>query len=226
MKSNYPAPSKNALTGEYCILRPFDHAKHSAALYKAFQQDADGVDWMYLPYGPFDTFEAFTEWVESTCLDNDPLFYTVFVQRDDVSAGVPPQGSYEAVGMLSLMNIEPSHGRIEIGHVHYAPALQRTPAATEAFFLLMCHVFDELGYRRLEWKCDNANERSKRCAQRLGYKPEGVFRQHIVYKGRNRDTAWFSIIDKEWAELKLRFERWLRAENFDGAGVQVERLGA
>jgi RimJ/RimL family protein N-acetyltransferase len=130
------------------------------------------------------------------------------------------------VGVASYLRIEPAMGSIEVGHLAYSPALQRHPAATEAMYLMMRHVFDELGYRRYEWKCDDRNQASRRAALRLGFRFEGIFRQHMVIKGRNRDTAWYAILDSEWPALRAAFERWLDPANFDAAGRQRARLEA
>ncbi|PIE10868.1 MAG: GNAT family N-acetyltransferase [Rhodobacterales bacterium] len=202
-----PRPDGRALTGRFCRLERLTLA-HADALFDAF---GDEPDWDYLPYGPFDSVQSFRLWLVQTCLDRDPLFYAILKE------GRP-------LGIAALMRIEPEHGVIEVGHIHHAPALQGSPATTEAMALLMAHVFDDLGYRRYEWKCDAANARSRAAALRLGFQEEGTFRQHLVLKGRNRDTQWFSILDGEWPTLKARFDRWLTPENFDAQGRQVTRL--
>lgn len=209
--THYPSPQKTTLSGHHCTLIPFNHELDFSDLYQAFTIDVNGEDWRYLPYGPFDSKAEFHQWLQENCFSHDPLFYAI--QKDDL-----------LVGMTSFLNISPANGVIEIGHIHFAPTLQKTTAATEALYLMMQYAFDTLGYRRLEWKCDNANERSKRAAQRLGFTFEGLFRQHRLYKGRNRDTTWFSVIDKEWPELSDRFNRWLSPDNFDQNGRQVDSL--
>ncbi len=171
--------------------------------------------WTYLPYGPFKSIEAFENWLVAECTDSDPLFYVVIDNK-----------SGEAVGITSYLRINPEIGVIEVGHIHFSPRLQKTPMATEAMYLMMRHAFDEQGYRRYEWKCDNCNEGSKNAALRLGFKFEGVFRQATIYKGRNRDTAWFSILDSEWLQQKAAFECWLHPKNFDNNNVQYRRLKA
>jgi RimJ/RimL family protein N-acetyltransferase len=208
-----PRPPRSAMVGRHCIVEPVDPALHAAELYAAYQLDEEGRNWTYLPYGPFDRFEDYRDWLVRDSAGDDPLRHVV-IQR----------GGGRAAGVASLMRIDPMAGVIEVGGINYAPPLQRTPAATEAMYLLMRRVFDELGYRRYEWKCDALNAPSRAAAQRRGFRYEGLFRQATVYKGRNRDTCWFSILDSEWLALKAAFERWLDPENFDNAGQQREKL--
>jgi RimJ/RimL family protein N-acetyltransferase len=208
-----PRPPRTAMVGCYCIVEPVDPERHAADLYAAYQLDEEGRNWTYLPYGPFNCFEDYRDWLVRDSAGDDPLRHVV-IQRD----------SGRAAGVASLMRIDPIAGVIEVGGINYAPPLQRTPAATEAMYLLMRRVFDELGYRRYEWKCDALNAPSRAAAQRLGFRYEGLFRQAIVYKGRNRDTCWFSILDSEWPALKAAFERWLDPENFDNRGQQRQKL--
>ena len=170
--------------------------------------------WTYMAYGPFASLEDYRHWMSTTGAGGDPLFHAII----DTATG-------KAVGVASYLRIDPGNGAIEVGHIAYAPALQKTRAATESMFLLMRRVFDELGYRRYEWKCDNANAPSRRAAERLGFTFEGVFRQAVVYKGRNRDTAWYAIIDKDWPALKAAYETWLDPANFDAASRQRLSLG-
>lgn len=207
------APPRTAIEGRYCTVAPLDTDRDGRELYDAVMHDTDGANWTYLPYGPFATFEAYNEWLRATCLGDDPLFHPVRLKDTG-----------EAVGVASLMRIDKANGVIETGHIHYSPLLQRTPAATEAMYLLMRRVFDELGYRRYEWKCNNLNEASKNAAERLGFTYEGVFRQMSISKGRNRDTAWFSILDTEWPPIKAAFEAWLSPDNFDPTGKQRQPL--
>jgi RimJ/RimL family protein N-acetyltransferase len=204
-------PQRVPLEGTSVRLEPVDPARHATPLYSA----ADGAPeiWDYLAYGPFESLPAFTKWLEERAASDDPMFYAV-VDRD---SGV-------ARGMASYLRIEPLHGVIEIGHIWFAPALQRTRQATEAIFLLARHAFDDLGYRRLEWKCDALNAPSRRAAERFGFTYEGVFRQHMVVKGRNRDTAWYSITDAEWPSRRAAFEAWLSPDNFDPEGRQRHSL--
>jgi RimJ/RimL family protein N-acetyltransferase len=205
------APVKRqVLEGPRVRLEPFDAASHEQPLYDSLHDEGDPRLWYYLPYGPFERDE-WHDWFAAGASSQDPLFFALVVD------GVP-------LGQASYLRIEPVHGVIEIGHIALGPALQRTAAATEAMFLLARHAFDDLGYRRLEWKCDALNDRSRRAAERLGFTFEGIFRQHMIVKGRNRDSAWFSIIDGEWPERRAAFEAWLDPANFDQAGRQLKPL--
>jgi RimJ/RimL family protein N-acetyltransferase len=195
------------------MLEPLQPRVHAADLYRAYIQDHEHRVWTYLPYGPFDTFEDYRSWLEADCSGEDPLFHVVIDLKTS-----------QASGVASYLNIKPAVGVIEVGHINFAPQLQRTPAASEAMFLMMRRAFDELGYRRYEWKCDALNAASRRAAERLGFRFEGIFRQATIYKGRNRDTAWYAIIDPQWPALKKAFEGWLEAANFDAQGRQRRRL--
>jgi RimJ/RimL family protein N-acetyltransferase len=206
-----PRPARSPMQGQYCAVVPLDPAAHAGALFDAYAADTEGRIWTYLPAGPFADLPAYRAWMEATCLTDDPLFHTILVNGN-------PQG------VASLMRIDPAHGVIEVGNINFSPALSRTRAATEAMFLLMSRAFDDLGYRRYEWKCDALNEPSRRAALRLGFTYEGTFRQAITYKGRNRDTAWFSIIDTEWPRLRAGFAAWLDPANFDSKGQQRHAL--
>jgi RimJ/RimL family protein N-acetyltransferase len=208
-----PTPPRSPLKGRYCIVEPLHPGAHAGDLYRAYLQDREQRAWTYLPYGPFHTFEDYRIWLEADCTGNDPLFHAVIDLK-----------SSQAAGVASYLNIKPGIGVIEIGHIHYSPLLQKTPAATEAMFLMMRRVFDELGYRRYEWKCDALNADSRRAAERLGFEFEGIFRQAAIYKGRNRDTAWYAILDTHWPALKKAFEHWLDPANFDAQGRQRRRL--
>ncbi|MEH6576526.1 MAG: GNAT family protein [Amphritea sp.] len=213
-----PYPPRTSMQGHYCELQPLNFEEHAADLYDAFRKDTDHRNWTYLPYGPFDDFESFADWLKQSSQTEDPLFFAILeTKTGDAEIA-------KAVGIASYLRIDPAVGVIEVGHIHYSPLLQKTPVATEAMYLMMKRVFDELGYRRYEWKCDALNEGSVKAAGRLGFEFEGIFRQATLYKGRNRDTAWFSIIDKEWPDLKLAFEHWLKPANFDAGGQQVQRL--
>ncbi|NML34693.1 GNAT family N-acetyltransferase [Paraburkholderia antibiotica] len=207
------APGREPLTGRYCRLEAVDVERHAEALFDAYRSAADARDWTYLTVGPFDSLAAYREHLTRMAASKDPLHHTVI----DLATGKP-------VGTLALMRIDPANGVIEVGHVTYSPLLKRTRIATEAMFLLMSEVFDKLGYRRFEWKCDSLNEPSRRAALRYGFTFEGIFRQAIVYRERNRDTAWFSIIDGEWPALRECYAQWLDARNFDAQGQQAERL--
>lgn len=206
-------PERSTLDGELVRLEPVDPARHGRDLFEA-SRGADGI-WTYLAYGPFDSIHEFTAWLEARAASKDPLFYAV-VDRE----------AREARGMASYMRIAPDDGTIEIGHIWFAPSLQRTRQATEAIYLLAGHAFDDLGYRRLEWKCDALNAPSRRAADRFGFTYEGIFRQHMVIKDRNRDTAWFSIIDSEWPSRRTAFAQWLAPSNFDSHGQQRRSLAA
>ncbi len=205
-------PSRVAVDGRYCRLEPIDPKRHGSDLYHAYATDTEGRIWTYLPYGPFATLDDYQEWLETVSRAQDPLFHAIL----DLESG-------RAVGVASYLRIQPDHGSIEVGHINFAPPMQRRPAATEAMYLLMKRAF-EAGYRRYEWKCDALNQRSRAAAQRLGLSFEGVFRQATVYKGRNRDTAWYAAIDSEWPALSQAFERWLNPANFAADGQQRARL--
>jgi RimJ/RimL family protein N-acetyltransferase len=209
-----PQPPRAPIEGRLCRLEPLDPARHAAELHACNCQAKDARDWTYLPYGPFENLATYSAWADQAAAADDPLFYAIV----DCTSG-------RAAGVASLMRIDPGNGVIEVGNIKYAPALQCTSAATEAMYLLMRRVFDELGYRRYEWKCDALNTSSRAAAVRLGFVFEGIFRQAVVYKGRNRDTAWFSIIDREWPALKIAYAQWLAADNFDAQGQQRRRLG-
>ncbi|TMV09184.1 GNAT family N-acetyltransferase [Ruegeria sediminis] len=202
------------MRGRFCTVVPLDPASHAPGLFRAFAEDTEGRNWTYLPYGPFHSESGFSDWLESSCGGTDPLFHTLLD-----SAGNP-------VGMASYLRIDPASGVIEVGHIHFSPLLQRRPEATETMYLMMRRVFDELGYRRYEWKCDALNAPSRRAAERLGFQFEGVFRQATHYKGRNRDTAWYAIIDKDWPRIRDAFEAWLSPDNFDATGQQIRPLMA
>lgn len=207
------APAHETLTGRYLDLEPLDPARHGDDLWDALQgPDSDPLLWDYLPYGPFTERAAFDHWIAANAASADPQFYAV---RDKRSGRV--------TGLLSFLRITPKDGVIEIGHIAYGRVMQSSPASTEAVYLLAKRAFD-LGYRRLEWKCNSRNARSMRAAARLGFVYEGTFRQHMVIKDQNRDSAWFSILDHEWAPRRVAFEAWLAADNFDAEGRQKHTL--
>jgi RimJ/RimL family protein N-acetyltransferase len=206
-------PPRSTIGGKYCRVEILDADKHAEELYSAYIKDIEGRIWTYLPYGPFDQFEEYLAWMKKTCLGDDPLFHAIIDLKTN-----------KAIGVASFLRIEPGVGVIEVGHINYSALLQKTPIATEAMYLMMRRVFDELGYRRYEWKCDSLNARSRKAAVRLGFVYEGIFRQATIYKSRNRDTAWYSIIDSEWPKLKQAFEEWLDAANFNGDGQQKKSL--
>lgn len=206
-------PERAVLRGETVRLEPLASERHGADLYAA--SHAADATWTYLPYGPFGGRAEFTAWLDSRAPLDDPLTFAIV----DAASG-------EARGLASLMSIVPEHGVIEIGHIWLSPSLQRTRQATEAIYLMARYSFDDLGYRRLEWKCDSRNAGSRRAAERFGFVYEGIFRNHRVVKGRNRDTAWFSITDAEWPSRKAAFEAWLSPQNFDEEGRQRLSLAA
>jgi RimJ/RimL family protein N-acetyltransferase len=203
-------PPRTPLRGQHVLLRPVDAARDAEPLHSvSHPPEGDRSIWTYLPDGPYESarhlHEALTAAEEST----DPLFFTIVRLADE-----------RPLGMASYLRIEPEFGSVELGHIWFGVPLQRTTAATEAIYLMASRVFDELGYRRLEWKCNALNARSRRAAERFGFTFEGVFRKHQVVKGRNRDTAWFSIVDEEWPVIRTAFGTWLAPENFDANGRQ------
>jgi len=207
-------PERITLEGRWITLAPLDAERHAEALYEGSNGDRERERvWAYLSNGPFATLADFAADIELKARSVDPHFFAVV---DNASA--------RAVGYQALMRIDPSNRAVEVGNVMYTPALQRTRGATEAQYLFARYVFDVLGNRRYEWKCNALNAPSKRAAERFGFTFEGVFRQHMIVKGRNRDTAWFSMLDSEWPERKAAFERWLSPDNFDAHGRQRERL--
>lgn len=210
-----PLPSRAAMTGRYCMLEALDADRHAADLFAANTQDASAANWTYLTVGPYASFEDYAAWARTVSAGADPLFFAVVDAK-----------TRKATGVASYLRIFPESGSIEVGNINFSPLLQRTRAATEAMFLMMRRAFDELGYRRYEWKCDALNAPSRAAALRFGFSYEGMFRQALIYKGRNRDTAWFSIIDSEWPALKRAYERWLAPGNFDAAGQQRVSLAA
>jgi RimJ/RimL family protein N-acetyltransferase len=207
-----PRPPRDPMVGRYCRVEPLEIDRHAADLHAANRADTEQRIWVYLAYGPFDSLESYVAWMKRACVGDDPLFHAIV----DAATG-------RAVGVASYLRIDPASGSIEVGHINYSPLLQRTPAATEAMYLMMRRAF-ELGYRRYEWKCDALNARSRAAALRLGLSYEGIFRQATVYKGRNRDTAWYAAIDREWIALRAAFEQWLDPANFDDSGRQRMRL--
>jgi RimJ/RimL family protein N-acetyltransferase len=207
-----PYPTRITLSGQYCRVEPLDAKLHAAGLFAANSRDTEGKIWTYFGYGPFTTFDSYLAWIAGTCCGNDPLFFAIIDLKTN-----------EPLGVASYLRIDPANGSIEVGHINYSPQLQRTPIATEAMYLMMKNAF-ELGYRRYEWKCNACNAASRAAAQRFGFSFEGVFRQATVAKGRNRDTAWYAAIDKEWPALNAAFLKWLDPANFDSLGKQRIRL--
>ncbi len=210
-----PFPPHVSLHGRYCRLEPLNCARHARDIYEAQSADVGGARWTYLFTGPYNDLADYEKWCQAAQESLDPQYYAVV----DAASG-------RAVGSCAYMRIEPKHGVIEIGSIYFSPHLARTRAATETMYLLMANVFD-LGYRRYEWKCDSCNLPSRAAATRFGFTYEGLFRQAIVNKGRNRDTAWFAIIDGDWhGGLEDAYLRWLDPGNFDAHGAQRLKLSA
>lgn len=205
-------PARVVLNGRYCRLEPL-RVEHAGALFAAYQQAEDTRSWTWLLREPDTTVAEYSQWIASVCELSDPIHFAVI----DNQTQLP-------VGSLALMRIDPRNGVVEVGHVHFSPLMSRSPLSTEAQYLLMRYVFDELGYRRYEWKCNSLNEPSRRAALRLGFQYEGRFRQALVVKGHNRDTDWFSILDKEWQTLDCAFQNWLATDNFTADGKQIRSL--
>jgi len=210
-----PPPPRSPIVGRFCRVEPIDAERHAADLFTAFRRDEEDRIWTYLPYGPFDSEAALRDWLADECMGDDPLFHAIL----DSASG-------QAQGVASYLRIQPAVGVIEVGHINFSPLLQRRAAATEAMYLMMRRVFEELGYRRYEWKCDALNAASCRAAARLGFSYDGLFKQATIYKGRNRDTAWYSVLDCDWPALKKAYEAWLAPDNFAADGRQRAALGA
>lgn len=200
------------LIGQYCYLEALDANKHAKDLFAAFSLDTEGRLWTYMPQGPFSSESEYRNWVEGAQHKADPFFYAII-----------DKNSNKAVGVASYLRIDPNSSSIEVGWITFSPLIQQKPIATEAMYLMMKYVF-ELGYRRYEWKCNSLNAPSISAAMRLGMSFEGLFRQATVVKGHNRDTAWFSILDRDWPQAKAAFEIWLSPENFDEHGQQKQSL--
>jgi RimJ/RimL family protein N-acetyltransferase len=208
-----PRPAREPIEGRYVRLEPLSAAIHGDGLYAASSVPEAAARFRWLPDVPPESRASFQPWLDKAEASPDPLFFTVI---DKASGNI--------AGRQTLMRIDATYGVIEIGNIYWGPLISRRPAATEAHFLFMQYVFDGLGYRRWEWKCNNRNEPSKRAAERFGFQFEGVFRQHMIVKGENRDTAWYSVIDGEWPALKQAYQEWLDPANFDAEGVQKRRL--
>jgi RimJ/RimL family protein N-acetyltransferase len=196
------------MIGRWVRLERADLQRHAADLHEANAHDEKGRMWTYMSYGPFADLAAYRDWMRSSCGASDPMFFAIV----DVMRGA-------AVGLASYLRIDPTNGCIEVGHLAFSPLLQRTAAATEAMYLMMKRVFGA-GYRRYEWKCDALNAASRAAAERLGFCYEGTFRQATIVKGRNRDTAWYSMLDVEWPLIDAAFREWLAESNFDASGRQ------
>jgi len=211
--SPVPLPPRTPMEGTFCRLEALD-ISHAQDLFEAFAQDKTGRSWTYLPQGPFSEFAAFEKWMEGVCVQDNALFHVII----DLETGKP-------VGIASYLRIKPAIGSIEVGYLNFSPLLQKRPAATEAMYLMMRRAFSELGYRRYEWKCDVLNAASRRAAERLGFHFEGMFRQAVIYKGRDRDTAWFSILDREWSVIAPAYDEWLADVRASSDGEQKQSLG-
>jgi RimJ/RimL family protein N-acetyltransferase len=207
-------PDLRPLLGRVTALEPLNVSNHAKALYQSFDgHDPENAVWTWMPYGPFQDLDSFAAWFKDREAARDPWFYA-FVKRETSAP----------LGMGAFMRADSVNGVIEIGNIWMAPALQRTREATEAIYLMIAHAFNDLGVRRLEWKCDALNAPSRAAALRFGFQFEGIFRQHMIIKGRNRDTAWFAMIDQDWPAIATRFEAYLADSNFDAAGTQKAPL--
>jgi RimJ/RimL family protein N-acetyltransferase len=213
--ASHPAkrPERVVLEGRYVTLAPLDASVHGEALWQAVGGADKESLWVYMPDGPFPSRESLDAVLQAKTVSEDPLFFAIL----DRATGL-------AAGHASFMRIDPKNRVVEVGGIMFSPALQGTRGATEAMYLMARHAFEELGYRRYEWKCNSLNEPSRRAALRLGFQFEGIFRQHMIIKGRNRDTAWFSLLSSEWPARKQAFERWLDPGNFDSKGIQRHPL--
>ncbi|CEP60360.1 GNAT family N-acetyltransferase LALA0_S01e08944g [Lachancea lanzarotensis] len=207
-----PLPEKVTLEGTHCRLEPLDFEKHAKQLYASYSSAEDDRSWTYVPIGPFSDFSDYAK-VAITFASSTTVSHYAIVHS----------GTGHAIGTLALMNCDPSNGSVEIGYVLFSPKLQRTMASTEAVYLMIKYVFDTLGYRRCEWKCDSLNIPSHRAAERYGFKAEGTFRNAVIYKGRSRDTQWHSITDYEWPIVSRAFEEWLSEKNHSN-GQQKDKL--
>jgi RimJ/RimL family protein N-acetyltransferase len=204
-------PELITMQGKFCVLELLNIENHADSLFENLSIDNKGESWTYLPYGPFENKTTFRIWLKEKVAELDTRLYVILNNNNPI-------------GIAGYLRINLEHGVIEVGHLHYSKLLQQTSAATEAMYLMMCYAFDDLGYRRYEWKCNSLNQASHNAALRLGFKFEGIFRQNHVFKNRNRDTTWFSIIDSEWLPIKQRFQRWLDSSNFDKNHKQIKRL--
>jgi RimJ/RimL family protein N-acetyltransferase len=206
-------PERRVIAGRFIRLEPLDPDRHGSSLWQETHGIGAAARWQYLFDEPFAEENSFHGFLARKAASADPLFYAI-----------TDQSSERAVGFETLMRIDPTHRCIEVGNILYGKGLQHTPGATEAQYLLMRYIFEDLGYRRYEWKCNALNEPSRRTALRLGFTFEGIFRKHMIVRGRNRDTAWYSMLDDDWPAAKTAFERWLAPSNFDSAGIQRQSL--
>ena len=207
-------PARSDIVGNHVVLEPQDPARHARALYQCSHESEDALKiWDYLTYGPWASAGSYRDFLKNQSASLDPIFYSLRDKQSDTICG---QASY--------LDISPVNGVIEIGHIWFGPSLQRTTAATEALYLMTKYAMEDLGYRRMQWRCNSLNQGSRNAAKRLGFRFEGVFYNHIIFKGKNRDTAWYSILDDEWPEINAIFERWLDKSNFDEEGNERQSL--
>lgn len=206
-------PSCNLLLGRLCRLERLSPKHHAQDLFTTLCARQFDKNWTYLPYGPFADYDSFNQWLSASAQLEDPLFFSVI-----------DEATNQAVGLVSYLRVDPKVGVAEVGHIHFSSKIQQTAIASESMYLMMQYLFDELGYRRYEWKCDSLNAPSKKAALRLGFEYEGTFKQATIYKNRNRDTAWYAIIDKQWPAIKQSFQVWLDVNNFDDEGCQQTKL--
>ena len=209
-----PHPKGISLEGDLVFLMPLKASQFAEELFKANSIDKKGLNWAYLPYGPFETLGEYAQWIESFENSDDPVFFAIISKKRN-----------QAIGVASYLRINPAVGSIEVGHINFSPLLQRTTEATESMYLMMKWAFDN-GYRRYEWKCNALNLKSRNAAQRLGFSYEGVFRQMTIVKGRSRDTAWFAMIDKEWERIEECFKEYLSDSNFDKENQPIISLSS
>ncbi len=210
-----PRPERITIVGRSCRLEPLDPLRHANDLFDAYQLAPDGSDWTYLPTDRFSDSTAYRAYATACAATDDPLHFAII-----------DQATAQAIGTASFLRIDPANGSIEVGWITFSPLIQRTVMGTEAMFLMMRYAMDDLGYRRYEWKCNSLNAPSRRAAVRYGFTFEGIFRQAAITKGRNRDTAWYSILDTDWPAVREAFERWLEPANFDTFGHQRSSLGS
>lgn len=206
------APTIDVLEGKYCRLEKLS-SHHIKRLYHHFKANEDAPNWTYLPDEQPQNYEAFESYIHAKIQMKDPYFFAIINRSDQ-----------DVVGMLSLLRINEKNASIEVGHIHYANKMKQTCVATEVHYLLANYIFGTLGYRRYEWKCDALNEASIKAAKRLGFKYEGIFRNHTIYKKRSRDTCWLSMLASEWSEYRMKFENWLDPFNYDEFGIQINKL--
>lgn len=206
-------PPRSDMVGQHVIVSPLDLARDARHLFDANTMAHDGSRFTYLSTNAFNDFASYKAWLETMAGQSDPMLHAIIDKTRN-----------SAVGVAAFMRIDAANGSVEIGNINYSPALSQTIGGTEAMYLMMRRAFDELGYRRYEWKCDDQNAPSRAAAARYGFTYEGTFRNHMVYKGRNRNTAWFSIIAEEWPAIRSGFEAWLSPDNFDANGKQRQRL--